>query len=250
MDGTVWYDGIMPTTLPLSQFPTTTGITLWRGPSAYDGAPIVAIAVLHSANRKTGDMVQTFILREGMKPTDAIRNGGDASICGACPKRRDPATGKRECYVNVGQSVNVVMRTYDAGRYPTVPLDVAATYVRGRRVRLGAYGDPAMVPASVWRSFLRFASGHTGYTHQWRTASDYRDLCMASVDSDAERVQAWAMGWRTFRVREASDNVRAGEVTCPASKEGNMRTQCERCLLCAGNPDRPGLRPGVVIIRH
>lgn len=195
-------------------------------------------------------MVQTFILREGMKPTDALRNGGDASICGDCPKRRDPVTEKRECYVNVGQSVNVVMRTYDAGRYPMVPPEVAATYVRGRRVRLGAYGDPAMVPASVWRSFLRHASGHTGYTHQWRTARDYRDLCMASVDSDAERAQAWAMGWRTFRVREASDAVQTGEVTCPASKEGNSRTQCDRCLLCSGNPDRRGLRPGVVIIRH
>jgi hypothetical protein len=236
--------------LPLTQYPTTTGIELWRGPSSWDGSPIVAIAVFHSANRKTGDMVQTFILRLGMKPTDAIRSGDDASICGDCSKRLDPLTKKRECYVNAGQSVNAVMRAYDAGRYPAIDPAAAARLVRGRRVRLGAYGDPAMVPDSVWRSFLSEASGYTGYTHQWRRAPQYRDLCMASVDNESEARMAWSMGWRTFRVREASDAVLAGEVICPASKEGNNRTQCERCMLCTGNQGRRGVRPGVVIISH
>ena len=235
--------------ISLAQYPKTTGIELWRGPSAFDGAPIVALAVFHSANRKTGDMVQTYILRADTVPTDAVRTGDDAAICGNCPHRRT-AEGTRSCYVNVGQSVNAVYRTFMAGKYPRVPLADAARMVRGRGVRLGAYGDPAMVPDSVWRGFIAEASGHTGYTHQWRTATAFRDLCMASVDSDAEARMAWANGWRTFRVREASDATIPGEVTCPASKEAGAKTQCDRCRLCAGNPNRKGLRPGIVIVKH
>lgn len=235
--------------LSLSQYPKSTGIELWRGESRYDRAPIVALAVFHSSNRKTGDMVQTYILRSDIVPTDAVRTGDDMSICGECPHRRT-AEGTRSCYVNVGQSVNAVYRTFMAGKYPRVPLADAARMVRGRAVRLGAYGDPAMVPDSIWRGFIAEASGHTGYTHQWDAAPEYRDLCMASVDSEAEARAAWATGWRTFRVREASDATLAGEVTCPASKEAGARTQCDRCRLCAGNPQRKGLRPGIVIVRH
>jgi hypothetical protein len=234
----------------LPQLPRSSGVVLYHGPSAYDGANIVAIAILRSENAKTGNMVQTFILRPDAKPTEAIRDGSDASICGACPHRRDPSTGKRTCYVNVGQSVNSVHRAYLAGNYPEVDPSVAASLCKGRRVRLGAYGDPAMVPDRVWRNLISMASGHTGYTHQWRVAPAFRDLCMASVDSDAEAAEAWASGWRTFRVRERSDATLPGEVTCPASKEAGSRTQCERCLLCSGNPNRPGLKPGIVIVRH
>lgn len=236
--------------IALPQVPRATGVVLYRGPSLFNGDDIVAIATLRSANSKTGDMVQTFILRPDAKPTDAVRDGSDDAICGACPHRRDPLTGKRTCYVNVGQSVNAIHRAFLAGNYPDVDATVAAALCRGRRVRLGAYGDPAMVPDNVWRNLISRADGHTGYTHQWRTAKAFRDLCMASVDSEAEAAQAWSEGWRTFRVRERSDATLKGEIVCPASKEGGMRTQCERCMLCSGNPNRAGLRPGVTIIRH
>ena len=59
----------------------------YDGPSALDGAPIIGIAVLRSDNRKTGDMVQTYILRADTHPVDALRDGSDASICGDCPHR-------------------------------------------------------------------------------------------------------------------------------------------------------------------
>ena len=39
------------------------GIILWEGKSELDGKPIVLIAIDHSSNSKTGDMVQTYILR-------------------------------------------------------------------------------------------------------------------------------------------------------------------------------------------
>jgi hypothetical protein len=234
----------------LPQLPRTSGVVLYRGPSMFNREPIIAIAIMRSDNAKTGNMVQTFILRPDAKPTDAVRDGTDSAICGECQHRRDAATGKRTCYVNVGQSVNSIHRAFLAGNYPVVSPQTAAAMCAGRRVRLGAYGDPAMVPDDLWRNLISRAHGHTGYTHQWRTSPAFRDLCMASVDSDIEAHEAWSMGWRTFRVRERSDDTIPGEVTCPASKEGGMRTQCERCLLCSGNPNRKGLRPGVVIIRH
>ena len=63
------------------------GFVFYDGPSLIDGAPIVAIAVLESENGKTGDMVQTYILRADVDPVSALRTGEDASICGDCVHR-------------------------------------------------------------------------------------------------------------------------------------------------------------------
>jgi len=72
---------------------------LWEGSSLIDGAPIVVIVsgLLKSENAKTGNMLQTYILRADVSPTNAIRSGEDSSICGDCPARGD-GTGKgRTC---------------------------------------------------------------------------------------------------------------------------------------------------------
>ena len=60
---------------------------IYRGPSLLDGSPIVAIATYSARNRKTGAMVQTYIIRDDMDPVTASRTGADAAICGACPLR-------------------------------------------------------------------------------------------------------------------------------------------------------------------
>ena len=59
-----------------------TGYVIYRGPSLLDGAPIVAIATMQTSNRKTGNMVQTWILREDVSPVEASKAGADASVCG------------------------------------------------------------------------------------------------------------------------------------------------------------------------
>jgi hypothetical protein len=235
--------------ISLTQIPRSSGAVIWEGSSPIDGAPIVAIVVWHSRNAKTGDMSQTFILRSDMKPTDGLANGEDASICGDC-KHRGSVDSPRTCYVEVGKSVNAVYKCYAAGNYPTVSPGDASSILRGRAVRLGAYGDPAMVPASVWDSLVSRASGYTGYTHQWRTASSHRHLCMASVDSPAEHLEAQAQGWRTFRVRKESEEILPGEAVCPASAEGGNRTTCDRCRLCSGAKGRRGLCSGITIYEH
>jgi hypothetical protein len=123
--------------------PKINGVVLYDGPSMLDGKPIVVVATLNSANAKTGNMVQTWIIRSDVHPLDALDTGGDYSICGTCPHR------KRTCYVNVSQAPSAVYRTYKAGKYPTFDATLHAGLFMGRKVRLGAYGDPAAAPFEV-----------------------------------------------------------------------------------------------------
>jgi hypothetical protein len=136
------------------------------------------------------------------------------------------------------------------GIYPEKIL-ASTIAAKGRKVRLGTYGDPAAVPAAVWSSLLRQASGHTGYTHQWASgkADHVKQWCMASADTPKEKALAKAMGWRTFRVRGEGDvEVYADEGKCPASAEMNKRLTCEDCMACSGGVDSK--KASMVIIVH
>jgi hypothetical protein len=223
---------------------------IYRGPSLIDGAPIVAVAVFSKRNKKTGGMVQTYIIREDINPLEASKTGADVSICGTCPHRgtatSDPAAKQakgRTCYVVLGQGPLVVFRSYHRGLY-----DVAdpAAIGRGRMVRLGTYGDPAAVPSRVWDALLSEAAGWTGYSHQ----SGYRpEMVMQSADTYAQALAFWQAGARTFRViAELAELDPAREVLCPASKEAGKRTTCEACKLCAGLATRSP--KSVAIVQH
>jgi len=227
-----------------------TGIVFYDGPSMLDGAPIVGIAVVRSGNRKTGDMVQTYILRADAHPVDAIRTGDDASICGDCMHRGADGR-KRTCYVNVGQSVASIYGAWVRGAYPLTDPRDAAQLIVDRVVRIGSYGDPAAIPSYIWRALIALAAGHTGYTHQWRQshAQGLRDLVMASADSSHDRDVARAMGWRTFTVRTADQPLAAREIACPASPEGGNRRQCIDCQACDGAGTNAG-RASVAIVVH
>lgn len=227
------------------------GFTLYEGPSLLDGAPIVVVATLNSANVKTGDMVQTWILRADVAPTDAVKSGADASICGDCKHRGDGKGGARTCYVTVFQAPLNVFKGYKAGRYPRFTA-ADAQHFAGRAVRLGAYGDPAAVPFDVWAALIA-ASGSqqwTGYTHQWaRCDQRLQSLVMASVDTREEAERARAMGWRHFRVRAANEPMMDREFVCPASAESSARdVTCSKCLACHGTAQ--GRKGSAVIIVH
>jgi hypothetical protein len=224
------------------------GFVFYDGPSLIDGAPIVGIAVLSSVNGKTGNMVQTYILRADQAPLDAIRAGEDESICGDCVHR--PALGG-SCYVDVSKSVTSVFAAWVRGSYPLLAPAAAAGVVAGRVVRMGSYGDPAAIPARHWRALLRRAAGRTGYTHQWRRAyaQGLRSMAMASVDTVPERDVARALGWRTFRVRTADQALGAREIVCPASDEGGNRRQCITCRACDG-AERGSVQASVAIVVH
>lgn len=239
---------------------------IYRGPSLIDGAPILVIAIAKkSKNVKTGPMVQTYILREDIDPRDANKKGADYSICGNCPHmgiaNDDPArklAKHRSCYVTIGQGPLMVFKAFRRGAYSAAVSRADIVKIgNGRMVRLGTYGDPAAVPAYVWRALIESAAGYTGYSHQ--SAHDSADfdpaLCMVSADSLDSARAAWAQGFRTFRIVPRADwnargmdsIVRGSETLCPASKEAGFRTTCDKCGLCGGTSSKGR---NVAIVAH
>ena len=215
---------------------------LYEGPSMIDGAPIVVVATDSSKNRKTGGMVQTWIMRQDVAPHDALKTGQDASVCGDCPHR--PVNGGA-CYVTVFQAPLSVWKAYHRGSYGKYQPGQYA----GRMVRIGSYGDPAAVPFEVWQAYSEGAAGVTGYTHQWRNADPrLAALTMASCDKPEERAQAKAQGFRTFRIMLETETRERGEISCPASEEAGHKLSCAECGSCNGNAT--GRRGDVAIVVH
>lgn len=216
------------------------GIIVWRGTSLLDRRTPIAVVLTglsqgRSRNSKTGDMVQAWILvDDGRGVIDSLRDGTDAAICGECRHRGDRGKG-RTCYVALHTGLGVVSRNLRSGRYPDFEIRAAAALLDGGALRIGAYGDPAAVPVSVWRTLTARCRTWTGYTHQWKRRPALRRFAMASVDTPQERAQAQARGWRTFRVRAVGEGLETGEVVCPAAIEAGKRTTCARCSLCRGD---------------
>jgi hypothetical protein len=230
------------------------GLILYEGPSLLDGEPIVMIGTGYakgSQNVKTGAMIQTWILRSDLPPVEAIKSGQDSSICGDCVLRGAGDGTKRGCYVNVYWAPGRVFDTYRKGGYPR-PDSLAGAHA-GKVVRLGSYGDPAAVPRATLAAIVEEAESWTGYTHQWRE-SDLQDLCMASVESGAQALDAQARGYRTFRTLQGVGGKEKGEILCPASKEGGFKTTCEKCRLCDGSRVGQGSvvdrRANIAIVVH
>lgn len=228
---------------------TNNRMLVWAGVSALDGVtPIVVLATGLSAasqNSKTGGMIQTWILRDDVAPHTALKQGLDEAICGTCPHRGKASGGSGACYVNVGQGPRSLWQAHqDKG---SMPMDLSA--FAGKRVRFGAYGDPAAVPFHVWERIASVADGVTGYTHQWRTApTGFARFCMASADSVEERREARLMGYRSFQVRTKGSAKPEGTVTCPASAEAGKRTVCADCMQCGGTDN--GRRADITIEAH
>ena len=225
---------------------------IYKGPSLLDGKPIVAIATWSNRNTKTGAVVQTYILRSDINPLEASKTGEDFSICGDCtmrgevnddPKRKQ-AKGRR-CYVNLGQGVLIVYKSFLRGVYAMANTKAGRnTLGRARFVRVGTYGDPAAVPAFIWEQLLAEADTFTAYSHQsgWRP-----DIAMQSADNKAEALDHWKAGRRTFRViADLAELDKTNEALCPASKEAGRRVQCTACKLCKGS----SLAKSIAIVEH
>ena len=197
-----------------------------------NGEPIVAIATgmkAPSSNIKTGPMVQTWILSAEETPVEAAKSGKDTAVCGDCPLR---PLNLGTCYVTLFQGPRSIWSTWKRGGYP--PLDLGL--FTGKPVRFGAYGDPAAVPFHIWDAIGFQASMTTGYTHQWRTCDPlHKHYCMASVETEADALEARGRGWRTFRVTTSpGDKSLSKEAICPASEEAGHKIQCIDCGACDG----------------
>lgn len=210
-----------------------------KGKSAYNGEEILGAVTQSSTNRKTGKVDTLWILSADLEPHSAVKSGADASVCGDCPHRRDHGS-LGDCYVLPFQAPLSIYRSLSKG--------VSGAFkATSRTLRLGGYGDPAMLPKAVVASLVDAYETHLGYTHQWkrRWAQWTRRFCMASVDSVEEAKKAWSKGWRTFRVAY-DDKVEANEIICPSVTHG---VQCADCTLCNGATvgDK---RKSIVILAH
>jgi hypothetical protein len=221
------------------------GAVVWEGPSLLDGGPVALIVPLGKyVNRKTGSVVQSYIMRSDVSPTDAARDGADESVCGDCTHRHH--TGGA-CYVNLGHGPWNIWKAYKRGNYGAVD-DRFFDAIEGRMLRLGAYGDPAAVPTDVWQMLADVCGSHIGYTHQWRRqeAQSLRHLCMASVDNAFQDVEAKEMGWRTFRVAASAQPLDDRDFQCVNETRG---TNCADCGACYGAREGRAVQPASVWVR-
>jgi hypothetical protein len=203
---------------------------LYDGPSLFDGKPVVLVT-RPGHNEKIGEMLATWILVKDEPPHVAAFDGADSSICGDCKFRAN--TKGRACYVRTHLEPRTVWEAWQRGKYAAgSPRDAG----RGQVIRIGSYGDPAAVPAEIWEEMVSEARRWTAYTHAWRTCDPrLRRICMASVDTPAERDEARGMGWRTYHVVPRGTTYKpVNEILCPASKEAGRKTTCAKCRLCMG----------------
>lgn len=211
------------------------GVVLYKKASVLDRSPIVVIATFKTSNVKTGDMVQTWIMREDIDPIEASKQGLDVTVCGSCVHRHSLGGA---CYVNLGQAPLSIWRAYHRGAYPEATVETLAPII-GRALRLGAYGDPAAVPFHIWDGLVRAIKPETrtGYTHQIMHRNfDHRILryCMASADTPKQALKLQSMGARTFRVKTSGGDFLPNEIECLSDSKG---VQCIDCGLCDGASD-------------
>lgn len=241
-------------------------IVIYRGPSMLDGAPIVVLASTGSHNVKTGSMVQTWIMRADMHPSEASARKDDSSICGSCPRRH--AWGG-DCYVQIVHAPRSVWESWDRQGRPGENWSDERSILALQSdalaygLRLGSYGDPMAVPWTVWADLISALQPRkiVGYTHQWRmlwlgdTESPFawfRSHVMASADTLQDALDARSLGWRYFLAVPA-DQLATGiperTVQCPATRAANPLT-CDQCGACHGTGGTTLEKASVYLAEH
>jgi hypothetical protein len=147
----------------------------------------------------------------------------------------------RRCYVNLGQGVLIVYKSFLRGVYAMADNIAARKSIgRGRFVRVGTYGDPAAVPAAVWeessfrsRHFYRvqssigMASRHCNAIGRQSRASDH---ALASRTAHVSRNR----GPRTLgqAKRSALSRVQRGWPARPVHRVQALQRICPCQVYC------------------
>lgn len=209
------------------------GLILYKGPSALDRSrDIVVIATLASNNRKTGNMIQVWILSENVNPVQLSADRADDLICGNCPHRQSLGGA---CYVNIGQAPSAVYKAYKRDLYPAYDPSIHSELFKSRKIRLGAYGDPAAMPFEIAEHIISISDGHTAYTHQQKHKSfdaRFLSICMVSADTPKQAAAAHAIGAKTFRIAVDITDKFDGEIECLSDSKG---ISCHDCGICKGS---------------
>ena len=189
----------------------------------YQTEEIAIIATLKTRNRKTGKMIQIWIINRNISPMDALQSGASSAICFDCPHMGDGTGKKRTCYVNL-RYVQAVWKAYQRGRYEYLPMSEYARVFAGKAIRFGAYGEPVLLPIAHVEALAAVASRWTGYTHQWRRAefAAYRAFLMASCDSERDaRVQSTAAEALAIMLQGYNRRGELAQLTADATPEAS-----------------------------
>ena len=208
------------------------GFILYEGASRLDPSQnIVAIVTNKSANPKTGNMAQLWILTKDINPLTASKEKKDNAICGGCSLRQSLGGA---CYVTIFQAPNNIWKTYKKGNYDKINTSDYHKHFLNVKMRFGAYGDPAAIPLEILTTLKAYVSNNTSYTHQWKedASQGLKSLSMASVDNDKEAKEATKKGWRYFRVSKEDEPLLDNEIVCPNVTTG---ISCIDCGLCNGS---------------
>ena len=219
----------------------TNGRILFEGKSNIDNKNIVVIITgldNKTSNKKTGDMLQTWILLQDHAPNTSHKDGLNKSVCGNCPHA---GYNNNSCYVKWFQAPLQVWKSYKNNRYDYFKKS-DLNLIKGRSLRLGSAGDPTVIPLSVWEPLLKVCKNHTGYTHQWKSnfAQQYKGIVQASCDSFKDYLQASELGFKCFYVKHKDTKAPKGFINCPASIEAGKKTSCELCSMCSGSGSKRG----------
>jgi hypothetical protein len=114
-------------------------VCIYDGPSAGDGARILVLVsglAEPSINTKTGDMIQTYVVRADMAPDIAANVGADASICGGCNFRPVAVAMAAQadidwiaCYVDKIRGPAGAWKSWAAGRVEYITPDEASSRI-------------------------------------------------------------------------------------------------------------------------
>lgn len=205
-----------------------------------------------SKNEKTSDIPTVWI---GVNREQA-RASCDAVQCPLRPWSEEAKAGGIKCYAH-GKTPTMALASIEKklardGRIPSMGEQLKKRAVTARFIRIGALGDPAVLPWGWWYKLERLARKHglgiLSYTHGFRTRPDLAGRTMASCDSLEEAVEARRMGFQAaVATREVSaldkgitlsDGSKA--IVCPhmsLKAAGKPAITCNACGLCQGkNP--------------
>jgi len=199
-----------------------------------------------SDNVKTGSMAQLYILHPDDYPLEISKQGKDDRVCGECPLRHSLGGA---CYVTLFQGPRGIYRGWsNSGKRVDDPhtfLEACAN----KYIRIGAYGDPANIPAWLANEIINAAKAYTAYTHQWRNpvvAQTWKGKAMASCDTVAHLRTAESKGWSGFVVTPEHDLD--GVAICDNESQG---IQCIDCLRCNGSKGSVVITPhGSLMKKH
>lgn len=173
-------------------------------------------------NKKTGGLDWEFYhFTAGMHPQECRTSGHDAfTNCQGCP-----LASNNGCYV-MPLALNAIYksRVLD-GKALRITHKRAIELVKGRDIRLGAYGNPSTLGTALQRKLQEASSLCLSYEHHRHKAR----VSMVSVHSAEEAMQWQAKGYRTYRTLGETEHMLDSEIPCPNVTHG---VTCAACGLC------------------